>query len=72
MKDQELLEQVSKKLSILIGLSFKKNIGELTTADGVKMLIRFGLSNQDIADILGTTKATVEVIKSRIKKTANR
>lgn len=68
MKDQELLEQISKKLSALIALSFTKDVQKMTNADGVKMLGRFGLSNQDIADILGTTKPTVEVLKSRIKK----
>lgn len=28
----------------------------------------FGSGNQDIADILGTTKGTVEVLKSRVGK----
>lgn len=68
MKEQELLEQISKKLSALIALSFMKNVEKMTNVEGVKMLVRFGLSNQDIADILGTTKGTIEVIKSRIKK----
>ena len=67
MKEQELLEQISKKLSALIALSFMKDVEKMTNADGVEILGRFGLSNQDIADILGTTKPTVEVIKSRIK-----
>lgn len=67
-KNQELLEQVSKKLSALIALSFMKDVEKMRNADGVKLLVRFGLSNQDIADILGTTKPTVEVLKSRIKK----
>ena len=68
MKDQELLEQISKKLSALIALTFSRDVEGLNTADGVKILGRFNLSNQDIADILGTTKPTVEVLKSRIKK----
>lgn len=67
MKEQELLEQISKKLSALIALSFMKDVEKMTNADGVEILGRFGLSNQDIADILGTTKPTVEVLKSRIK-----
>lgn len=66
-KDQELLELISKKLSALIALSFMRDIEKITNADGVRILGRFGLSNQDIADILGTTKPTVEVLKSRIK-----
>lgn len=67
MKEQELLEQISKKLSAFIALSFMKDVEKMTNADGVEILGRFGLSNQDIADILGTTKPTVEVLKSRIK-----
>lgn len=61
------IEQISKKLNTLIALCFLKDSQKLNTADGVKMLSRFGLINQDIADILGTTKPTVEVLKSRIK-----
>lgn len=67
MKDQELFEQISKKLSVLIALSFVKEANKMTTEESVKLLKRFGLSNQDMADILGTTKPTVEVLKSRIK-----
>ncbi len=69
MKEQEiLLDQVSKKLSVLIALMLMKDVKSLTTADGVKTLVRFGLSNQEIANILGTTKGTIEVVKSRIAK----
>ncbi len=67
MKEQELLEQISKKLSALIAISFMKDVEKMTNADGVEILGRFGLSNQDVADILGTTKSTVEVLKSRNK-----
>lgn len=72
MKDQEILEQISRKLSALIALSFAKDVAKMTNADGVEMLGRFGLSNQDVADILGTTKPTVEVLKSRIKSKKNK
>lgn len=69
MKEQEtLLEQISKKLSVLIALALTKDASSLTTADNVKALVRFGLSNQEIADILGTTKGTIEVVKSRVAK----
>jgi len=68
MKEQELLQQISKKLSALMALLFMKDIEKMTSIDRIGMLGRFGLSNQDIADILGTTKPTVEVLKSRIKK----
>ncbi len=68
MKDHELLEQISKKLSALLAISFAKHTEKMTSAEGVKMLVRFGLSNQDIANILGTTKGTIEVLKSRAIK----
>ncbi len=67
MKDQELLEQISKKLSALLALSFIEESEKMTAEEGVKLLTRFGLNNQEMADILGTTKPTVEVMKSRIK-----
>jgi len=66
--NEQLLEQISKKLSALIALSFVENLADKTTEDGIRILLRFGLNNQDIADILGVKKPTVEVLKSRIKK----
>ncbi|MDD2753335.1 MAG: hypothetical protein PHT44_01890 [Candidatus Portnoybacteria bacterium] len=66
-KNQDLFEQVSKKLSALIALSFIEDVSKMTNEKGVEVLNRFGLSNQDIANIIGTTKKTVEVLKSRIK-----
>lgn len=74
MKNQELppelilLEQISKKLSVLIALSFKNDTQNLSNSERIIILGRFGLNNQDIADILGTTKGTVEVQKSRANK----
>ena len=68
MENQKLLEQISKKLSVLLALNFSSDIKKKTMLDNVQMLLRFDLSNQEISDILGTTRPTVEVIKSRIKK----
>ena len=68
MTDQELNEMISRKLSALLAISFLKDKETMTTAEGVKLLLRFHISNQEIADILGTTKRTVEVIKSRLAK----
>ncbi|MDO8655334.1 MAG: hypothetical protein Q7R48_02850 [bacterium] len=74
MKDekQELFEQISKKLSVLIALSFVENLADKTAEDSIKILGRFGLNNQDIADMLGVKKTTIEVLKSRIKKTSQK
>lgn len=69
MKDQKIFEQISKKLNVLIALGLSSNNAtKLKTEDGVRILIRFGLSSQEIADILDTTRGTVDVLKSRIKK----
>ena len=66
-KNQELLEQISKKLSAIISLSLMEDIKNMTNERGVEILDRFDLSNQDMADILQTTRPTVEVLKSSIK-----
>lgn len=68
MKDQEKLDQISRKLSALISLLLVKDRQKLTTADNVKMFVRCGISNQEIADVLGTSRGTVEVLKSRALK----
>ncbi|MEK7117224.1 MAG: hypothetical protein AAB861_00425 [Patescibacteria group bacterium] len=68
MKDQETFESLSKKLSALLALYFVKEPEKMTSEQGVKLLMRFGLSNQEMADILGTTKGTIEVLKSRVSK----
>lgn len=67
MKDIDLLEQISKKLNALLAVSFLKDTSAMTTASGERLLRRFGLSNQEIADVLGTTRRTIEVLKSRAK-----
>jgi DNA-directed RNA polymerase specialized sigma24 family protein len=67
MSDEKLLEQVSRKLSALIALAMVPEVQEKNTVGKVALLNRFGLSNQEMADILGTTKGTVEVLKSRLK-----
>ncbi len=68
MKDQLLFEDISRKLSALLAISLLKNPEEMNLTNGERLLRRFGLSNQEIANILGTTKRTVEVIKSRDQK----
>lgn len=65
MNDRDLLNQISRKLSALIAVSFSPDTKKMTTSDGERMLRRFELSNQEIADILGTTRRTIEVMKSR-------
>lgn len=66
--NDEPLRQVSNKLSALIALTLTTEPEKKNAAEKVALLARFGLSNQEIADIVGTTKGTVEVLKSRAGK----
>jgi DNA-binding NarL/FixJ family response regulator len=66
MKDTELLQEISKKLSVLIALQLQKD-GSDSVKDNVVRLTRFGLTTGEIAEILDTTPGTVAVSRSRIK-----
>jgi len=72
MSVEELMEHISNKLSALIALSLVPEPQKRNTAEKVELLTRFGISNQEVADILGTTKGTVEVLKSRASKRKRR
>jgi len=72
MENQEFLDQISKKMNAFIALLLTTDVAKMTTADKVKMLLRFNLSNQDIANIIGTTRGTIEVMKSRLQKPKNK
>lgn len=64
----ELLKEISKKLSVLILLGLNQENGKRKLHEKVKFLLDFGFTNRQIAEILGTTKHSVEVIGSRLKK----
>ncbi len=66
MTDQDLLRQISKKLSILISLELQRD-GTGSVQDRVALLSRFGLTTADVAEMLGTTPGTVAVAKNRVK-----
>ena len=68
MTSDKVAEQISNKLSALIALAMLSDVHKKTSAEKVALLMRFGISNQEIADIVGTTKGTVEVLKSRAGK----
>jgi DNA-binding CsgD family transcriptional regulator len=67
MSDRELLEEISKKLSLLVGILLQRD-GHAKVQENVERLSNFGLSGTEIAQILGTTAGTVAVAKNRIKK----
>lgn len=63
-----ILHQISKKLSILIALALQGEKNAVGVKENVARLVRFGLTDSEIAEILGTTSGTVSVAKVRIKK----
>ena len=68
MNNDKIGEQISAKLSALIALAMSPDAQKRTQGEKVRLLARFGISNQDVADILGTTKGSVEVLKSLGKR----
>lgn len=66
--NNNILQEVSKKLSILIALQLQSENGTVEVRENVVKLTRFGLTDREIAEILGTTPGTVSVTKARIKK----
>ncbi len=68
MNNEELLKGISTKLNAILLALLSPEIEKRNTAQKVEVLARLGLTNQDIADVLGTTKGTVEVLKSRAGK----
>lgn len=71
MGDQELLQEISSKLSVLIFLELRKD-GKQKVQEYVAQLSRFGLSISEIAEILDTTPGTVSVAKNRVKSRGNK
>lgn len=67
ISDQDVLLDISRKLSVLIHLELDKDESSRID-DQVVRLSRFGLNTPAIAEILGTTTGTVAVAKSRMKK----
>lgn len=67
MTDKDLMQEISRKLSILIALELQRD-GDQGVQAHIPLLSRFGLSVGEIAEILGTTTGTVSVAKNRVKK----
>ena len=68
MDNDKVGQRISDKLSALIALALVPEAPEMNLRQKVELLTRFGIPNQEVADILGTTKGTVEVLKSTAKK----
>lgn len=69
MEDKNnVLQQISTKLSILITLQLQGENKTIEVKENVARLAKFELSDNEIAEILNTTPGTVSVTKARIKK----
>lgn len=64
MDTSKLLTDISNKLSVLIMLNLKNNEG-VNTKEKVKLIAKFGFSNREIAEMVGTTKESAAVLKGR-------
>ncbi len=68
MNNDQLLENISNKLSAVLLVLLSPDIEAKNMAQKIELLARLKLPNQEIADIVGTTKGTVGVLKSRTNK----
>ena len=64
----KILETISKKLGVLIALNLLSINNKATVTENIEMLVRFGLTSAEIAEILNTSTNTVNVTRSRAKR----
>ncbi len=67
METEKLLADISNKLSVLISMSLERGNKQATNKDKIKFLNRFSLTNKQIAEIIGTSKNSIEVTLSKLK-----
>lgn len=63
----DILSEI-KKTNKLLAISIVSN---LSFNEKITSLIKIGFTQQEIADVLGTTKATINTQVQKIKKTKN-
>lgn len=68
MNDNNELEIISRKLSVLISLSLFNQEKMKTAKDKIEYLNKFSLTNIEIAQIINTSKNVVEVNLTNLKK----
>jgi len=65
---EEKLNQIERKLDILINLMAYQMVKDMTIAEGAPILKRLGFQNAEIAAIFDTTRKTVSVSLAQAKK----
>lgn len=63
---EDKLEIISKKLSILIALMVKSLPEGIDTKESIKLFDGYGLSNVEVAAILGMKPSAVSMARSRM------
>ena len=63
--NSEEIDNLGKKLDTLIRLFAISLLGDRSTTDSISLLLRGGLATDVIAELVGTTPATVRAAKSR-------
>lgn len=61
-------QDLGSKLDALIRLTALQILGDKTGAEAIALLARAGLDNDLIAEVVGTTPATVRAALSRIRR----
>jgi hypothetical protein len=63
------LKEINEKLDRILKLMIQQQFDEdETIQDKIRFLLRMGFNdNQELADIIGTTKGTVKTEKSKVK-----
>jgi CRP-like cAMP-binding protein len=65
----EYLQSIDRRLKWILYLQVKDHFDEeLTVKEKVKELNKMGFSNQEMAEVIGTTKNTVSKEKSILRK----
>jgi hypothetical protein len=65
-------QDLGTKMDALIRLTALQVIGEKSGVEAIKVLDRAGLDNELIAEIVGTTTATVRAARSRVRRRGGR
>lgn len=68
---EDKLETISKKLSILIALTVRSLPETVDTKSSIKLLDSFGLSNVEVAAILGMKPNAVSMARARMNGDKN-
>ncbi len=72
MKDNSSIEEMNRKLGILIKLFSYQVVAGVRLSEGAPLLRRIGLSQSEIAEIYGSTAKSISVRLAEAKKKTKR